>query len=150
VSLKDQTLLKPSRKKIAEVSENLRIAQSRQKSYADRRRRELKFDVRSRLSKGLQNLWDTQIPRAQKASPTIHRPISRHQKDWCCSIQHKAARAIIKHAQHLSCVPTLELSLSAGRPSGARHLEPIRRSAISRSTHENLGHHDPKNPDARL
>jgi hypothetical protein len=30
---------------IAEVCENLQIAQSRQKSYADRRRRELKFDV---------------------------------------------------------------------------------------------------------
>jgi hypothetical protein len=47
--LKDQTLLKPSRKKIAEVSENLRIAQSRQKSYADRRRRELKFDARDHV-----------------------------------------------------------------------------------------------------
>jgi hypothetical protein len=30
---------------IAEVCENLQIAQSRQKSYADKRRRELKFDV---------------------------------------------------------------------------------------------------------
>jgi hypothetical protein len=45
VSLKAQTLLKLSREKIVEVRENLRIAQSRQKSYADRRRRELKFDV---------------------------------------------------------------------------------------------------------
>jgi hypothetical protein len=37
--------IKSAEEKIAEVRENLRIAQSRQKSYADKRRRELKFDV---------------------------------------------------------------------------------------------------------
>jgi hypothetical protein len=37
--------IKAVEEKIAEVRENLRIAQSRQKSYADKRRRELKFDV---------------------------------------------------------------------------------------------------------
>jgi hypothetical protein len=37
--------IKAAEEKIAEVRENLRIAQSRQKSYADKRRRELKFDV---------------------------------------------------------------------------------------------------------
>jgi hypothetical protein len=37
--------IKVAEEKIAEVRENLRIAQSRQKSYADNRRRELKFDV---------------------------------------------------------------------------------------------------------
>jgi hypothetical protein len=37
--------IKAAEEKIAEVWENLRIAQSRQKSYADKRRRALKFDV---------------------------------------------------------------------------------------------------------
>jgi hypothetical protein len=37
--------IKVAEEKIAEVRENLRIAQSRQKSYADKRIRELKFDV---------------------------------------------------------------------------------------------------------
>jgi hypothetical protein len=37
--------IKVAEEKIADVRENLRIAQSRQKSYADKRRRELKFDV---------------------------------------------------------------------------------------------------------
>jgi hypothetical protein len=37
--------IKAAEEKIAEVRENLRIAQSCQKSYADKRRRELKFDV---------------------------------------------------------------------------------------------------------
>jgi hypothetical protein len=37
--------IKAAEEKIAEVRENLRIAQSRQKSYADTRRRALKFDV---------------------------------------------------------------------------------------------------------
>jgi hypothetical protein len=37
--------IKATEEKIAEVHENLRIAQSRQKSYVDKRRRELKFDV---------------------------------------------------------------------------------------------------------
>jgi hypothetical protein len=37
--------IKAAEEKIAEIRENLRIAQSRQKSYADKRRRKLKFDV---------------------------------------------------------------------------------------------------------
>jgi transposase InsO family protein len=37
--------IRAAEEKIAKVQENLRIAQSRQKSYADKRRRELKFDV---------------------------------------------------------------------------------------------------------
>jgi hypothetical protein len=37
--------IKAAEEKIAEVRENLRIAQSRQKSYADKRRQELKFNV---------------------------------------------------------------------------------------------------------
>jgi hypothetical protein len=37
--------IKAAEEKIAEVRENLRIAQSRQKSYANKRIRELKFDV---------------------------------------------------------------------------------------------------------
>jgi hypothetical protein len=37
--------IKAAKEKIAEVRENLRIAQSRQKSYADKRRQKLKFDV---------------------------------------------------------------------------------------------------------
>jgi hypothetical protein len=37
--------IKAAEEKIAEVRENLQIAQSRQKSYTDKRRRELKFDV---------------------------------------------------------------------------------------------------------
>jgi hypothetical protein len=36
--------IKTAEEKNAEVRENLRIAQSRQKSYANKRRRELKFD----------------------------------------------------------------------------------------------------------
>jgi hypothetical protein len=37
--------IKAAEEKIAEVRENLKIAQSRQKSYADKKRRELKFEV---------------------------------------------------------------------------------------------------------
>jgi hypothetical protein len=37
--------IKATEEKIADVRENLRITQSHQKSYADKRRRELKFDV---------------------------------------------------------------------------------------------------------
>jgi hypothetical protein len=41
--------IKATEEEIAEVRENLQIAQSRQKSYADKRRRELKFDVRDNV-----------------------------------------------------------------------------------------------------
>jgi hypothetical protein len=41
--------IKAAEEKIAEVRENLRIAQSRQKSYANKRRRELKFNVRDHV-----------------------------------------------------------------------------------------------------
>jgi hypothetical protein len=37
--------IKAVEEKIAEVRENLKIAQSRQKSYADKKRRELKFEI---------------------------------------------------------------------------------------------------------
>jgi hypothetical protein len=43
--IENSDFIKAIEEKIAEVRENLRIARSRQKSYADRRRRELKFDV---------------------------------------------------------------------------------------------------------
>jgi hypothetical protein len=38
-------ILEEAEKKVRMVRENLRVAQSRQKSYADHRRRELSFDV---------------------------------------------------------------------------------------------------------
>jgi hypothetical protein len=43
--IESPNFIKAAKEKIAEVQENLRIAQSRQKSYADKRRQELKFDV---------------------------------------------------------------------------------------------------------
>jgi hypothetical protein len=44
-AIKSPDFIKVSEEKIAKVRENMRIAQSRQKSYADKRRRALKFDV---------------------------------------------------------------------------------------------------------
>jgi hypothetical protein len=41
--------IKAAEEKIAEVQENLRIAQSHQKSYANKRRRALKFDVKDHI-----------------------------------------------------------------------------------------------------
>jgi hypothetical protein len=38
-------ILEEAEKQVRMVKENLRVTQSRQKSYADRRRRELSFDV---------------------------------------------------------------------------------------------------------
>jgi hypothetical protein len=43
--IESPNFIKAAEEKIAEVRENLQIAQSRKKSYADKRRRELKFDV---------------------------------------------------------------------------------------------------------
>ena len=37
--------IKDAKEGVAQVRENLRIAQSRQKSYADKRRRDLEFEV---------------------------------------------------------------------------------------------------------
>jgi hypothetical protein len=42
--IESSDFIKTAEEKIAEVRENLRIAQSRQKSYADKKRQELKFD----------------------------------------------------------------------------------------------------------
>jgi hypothetical protein len=38
-------ILQEAKKQVRMVRENLRVAQSRQKSYADHRRRELNFEV---------------------------------------------------------------------------------------------------------
>jgi hypothetical protein len=43
--IESSDFIKAAEEKILEVRENLRIAQSRQKSYADKRRQELNFDV---------------------------------------------------------------------------------------------------------
>jgi hypothetical protein len=40
------TIIEEAEEKVEKVCENLRVAQSRQKSYADKRRRELIFAVR--------------------------------------------------------------------------------------------------------
>jgi hypothetical protein len=50
-----------------------------------------------------------QIPHTWKASPTVHRPIPHHQKDWHCGIQDKIAGATVKRAQRLSYVSTTEM-----------------------------------------
>jgi transposase InsO family protein len=44
-AIESPNFIKTAEEKIVEVQENLRIAQSRQKSYADKRRRALQFDV---------------------------------------------------------------------------------------------------------
>jgi transposase InsO family protein len=44
-AIESPNLIKATEEKIAKLRENLRIAQSRQKSYANKRRRTLKFDV---------------------------------------------------------------------------------------------------------
>jgi hypothetical protein len=149
--IENSDFIKAIEEKIAEVRENLRIARSRQKSYADRRRRELKFDVGDHIYLKVSPICGTRRFRVHgKLAPRYIGPYPHHQKDWRCGIKDKAAKVIIRRAQRLSCVPTLKVSPSARRPSGARHLGPTRRSVISRSTHENLGHHDSKNPDASL
>jgi hypothetical protein len=43
------TIIVEAEEKVEKVCENLRIAQSHQKSYADKRRRELTFAVRDRV-----------------------------------------------------------------------------------------------------
>jgi hypothetical protein len=47
--IESPNFIKVVEEKMAEVRENLRIAQSQQKSYADERRRKLKFDVRDHV-----------------------------------------------------------------------------------------------------
>jgi hypothetical protein len=44
-AIESPNFIKATEEKISEVRENLSIAQSRQKSYANKRRRPLKFDV---------------------------------------------------------------------------------------------------------
>jgi hypothetical protein len=47
--IESPNFIKAAEEKIAEVWENLHIAQSHQKSYADKRRWELKFDIRDHV-----------------------------------------------------------------------------------------------------
>jgi hypothetical protein len=43
------TIIEEAEEKVEKVRENLKVAQSRQKSYADKRRRELAFAVGDRV-----------------------------------------------------------------------------------------------------
>jgi hypothetical protein len=132
--------------KIAEVRENLRIAQSCQKSYADKRRRELKFDVEDHVY--LKVPWfagPIDFECVENWTPPIHWSIPHHQEDMCCGLQAEATKATGRRAWHLH-IYQLRKCLRVPE-SSAGYSRLARWSAISRGTREDSRHHDKKNPN---
>ena len=83
--------IKEAEEGVAQVQENLRIAQSRQKSYADRRRRELHFVVGDYVYLSISTPEYYQIPCERKVGTEVYWTLSYPSKNWQASLQVRAA-----------------------------------------------------------
>jgi hypothetical protein len=124
--IESSDFIKAAEEKIAEVRENLRIAQSRQKSYADKRRRELKFDVGDHIYLKVSPIHETRRFRVRgKLAPRYIGPYPIIKRIGTMAYKIKLS-SNFRCAQRLSCVSTTEMPQSAKRASDTRHLGPIR------------------------
>jgi hypothetical protein len=65
-------LIKEAEEQVAEIREKLKDAQSRQKSYADKKRREVSFNPGDFAYQGFTYLGTSKISSAREVSPLVH------------------------------------------------------------------------------
>jgi hypothetical protein len=124
--IESSDFIKAVEEKIAEVCENLRIAQSRQKSYADKRRRELKFDFGDHIYLKVFPIHETRRFHVRgKLAPRYIDPYPIIKRIGIMAYKIKLP-SNFRCAQRLSCVSTMEMPQSAKRASDTRHLGPTR------------------------
>jgi hypothetical protein len=95
-----------SKRESKESSWNLKIAQSRQKSYAGKRRRELTFAVGDNVYLKVSPLRGTK--RLREACSEVRGAIPNHQKDWKSSLPARATRGNGRSAPRVSRVTAKE------------------------------------------
>ena len=91
-TLTGPALIKEAEERVAEIREKLKAAQSRQKSYADKRRRELCFEVGDFVYlKVSQIRGDSKVSSSRKISSLIYWTVPSSEKSWSSSIPYSIA-----------------------------------------------------------
>jgi hypothetical protein len=81
------------------VRENLKITQSRQRSYADTRRRELSFEVGDFVYLKVSPIKGVRRFRVKgKLAPPLYRPVSDSRKAWRSGLSAQPARKFVCRA----------------------------------------------------
>ena len=101
---------------VAKVRENLKIAQSRQKSYADKRRRELTFEVGDHVYPKVSPLRGTpEVPCERKTCPKVCWTLHDYPKVRRSSLQATVAGRACRSTPSVPCVIVTQMPLSTRR-----------------------------------
>jgi hypothetical protein len=123
-------ILLEAEENIKMVRENLKIEQSRQRSYADTRRRELSFEVGDFcLSESVAYQRSQKIRSQRQASAPLCWSVSDSRKAWRSGLSTQFARRLVRSARCLSCVSVEEVfvcairAIASGRSGGPGGLD---------------------------
>jgi hypothetical protein len=113
------------------VRENLKAAQSRQRSYADTRRRELSFEVGDYVYLKVWPMRGTKrFGVKRQASTSIYRAVSDSSKTWRSGLSTQLTRESIRNARCVPCVSVEEMLASTRRAVANRRPWSSRRSNV--------------------
>jgi hypothetical protein len=108
-------ILLEAEENIRMVRENLKAAKSRQRSYADTRRRELSFKVGDYVYLKVSSIRGTKRFGVGKASTSIYRAISDSSKTWRSGLSTQLTRESVSSVRCVSCVSVEEMLASTKR-----------------------------------
>jgi hypothetical protein len=117
-------ILLEAKENIRMVRENLKAAQSRQRSYADTRRRELSFEVGDYVYLKVSPIRGTKRFGVKgKLAPPIYWVVSDSSKTWRSGLSTQLTREFVRCARCVPCVSVEEMLESARRAVASRDLE---------------------------
>jgi hypothetical protein len=123
-------ILLEAEENIRMVRENLKAAQSRQRSYADTRRRELGFEVGDCLFEGVTHQRNQKVWSKRQASTSIYWVVSDSSKTWRSCLPTQLTREFVHCARCVPCVSVEEMLESARRAVARRGSLSSRRSDL--------------------
>jgi hypothetical protein len=103
-------LIKEAEEKVAEIREKLKAAQSRQKNYADKKRREISFNPGDfGLSQSLTHSRNAKVSGTRKTGPSIHWTVSSSKESRSSSIPTGVTRRNVGYTPSVSCLAIKEV-----------------------------------------
>ena len=128
--------IQEAEEQVAKIRENLKAAQSRQKSYADTRRRDLEFAEGDHMYLKVSPIRGTRRFQVRgKLALRYIGPFKITKRVGTVALPSGATRRNVRHTQRLSCVPTEKVPKSARGTSPDGSHGPTTRSTISGATH---------------
>jgi hypothetical protein len=146
-------ILLEAEENIIMVWENLKTAQSRQRSYADTRRREL-WSGRLCLLESVTHQRNQKVWIQRQASTSIYRTIPGSSKTWRSGISTQLTRKSVCRTRCVSCVSAKEILVSTRRAVANGASWSSRRSDVyweanSNSGESRSGHSEEHYPDVQ-